>query len=52
MKKRIQKAGNVLCVFCALLLVWMAVSFLEVNAKNLTENPTYSEYNFFILLTE
>ncbi len=52
MKKKMEKAGNVLCVFCALLMVWMLISFIEVNAKNLSENPVYNDYNFFVLLTE
>lgn len=52
MEKSIKKAGDVFAVFCALLILWLLVSFVEVNAKNLTENPTYSSYNFFVILTE
>lgn len=52
MEKSIKKAGDVFAVFCVLLLLWMVFSFAEVNAKNLTENPTYSDYNFFVILTE
>lgn len=51
-KRKTKKAGSIWTVFCCLLLLWMVFSFAEVNAKNLTENPTYSEYNFFVMLTE
>lgn len=51
-KRKINKAGSIWTVFCVLLLLWMAFSFMEVNAKNLTENPTYNDYNFFVLITE
>lgn len=52
MEKSIKKAGDIFAVFCVLLLLWMVFSFAEVNAKNLMENPTYSDYNFFVILTE
>lgn len=52
MEKSIKKAGDIFAVFCVLLLLWMAFSFAEVNTKNLTENPTYNDYNFFVILTE
>lgn len=52
MEKSIKKAGDIFAVFCVLLLLWMVFSFAEVNIKNLTENPTYSDYNFFVILTE
>lgn len=52
MEKSIKKAGDVFAVFCALLILWLLVSFAEVNAKNLTENPTYSDYNFFAIICE
>lgn len=52
MEKSIKKAGDIFSVFCALLILWLLVSFVEVNAKNLTENPTYSDYNFFAIICE
>lgn len=52
MEKSIKKVASIWTVFCCLLLLWMFFSFAEVNAKNLMGNPTYSEYNFFVMLTE
>ena len=43
---------NALCVLSALFLLWIAVSFIEVNAKNTKPNPDYWDYNFFIVMTE
>lgn len=51
-KRKINKAGSIWTVFCVLLLLWMIFSFAEINAKNLTENPTYNDYNFFVLIME
>lgn len=52
MEKAKRKAGNIVTVFSVLILIWMLLSFMEVNAKNLTENPAYNDYNFFVLITE
>lgn len=50
--KAINKAVNIFLVFGVILALWMFLSFIEVNTKNTMENPTYNEYNFFVLLTE
>ena len=43
-KKVAEKAMFILCVIFAL---WLFISFVEVNMKNLTENPVYSCWNLF-----
>lgn len=43
-KKVIENVAFVLCIIFA---VWFICSFIEVNMKNLTENPVYSNWNFF-----
>ena len=39
--------ANVVIILCVALTLWFIVSFVEVNMKNLTENPVYSSWNFF-----
>lgn len=43
-KKVIENVAFALCIIFA---VWFICSFIEVNMKNLTENPVYSSWNFF-----
>ena len=38
---------NVMVILCIAFAVWFLFSFVEVNMKNLTENPVYSSWNFF-----
>lgn len=38
---------NVTFVLCIIFAVWFICSFVEVDMKNLTENPVYSNWNFF-----
>ena len=38
---------NVMVIFCVALVLWFIISFVEVDMKNLTENPVYSSWNFF-----
>ena len=42
--------GRIVCTVCALFLLWGVVSFIEINCKNMSENPTYWEYNMFVVL--
>ena len=37
---------NVIIILCVAFAVWFLFSFVEVNMKNLTENPV-SSWNFF-----
>ena len=39
--------ADVVIILCVALTLWFIVSFVEVNMKNLTENPVYSSWNFF-----
>lgn len=43
-KKVIENVAFVLCIIFA---IWFICSFIEVDMKNLTENPVYSNWNFF-----
>ena len=38
---------NVMVILCITLAIWFIISFVEVDMKNLTENPVYSSWNFF-----
>lgn len=47
MNKVIKIIENVAFVLCIIFAVWFICSFIEVDMKNLTENPVYSSWNFF-----
>ena len=38
---------NVMFVIGTALALWFIISFVEVDMKNLTENPVYNSWNFF-----
>ena len=38
---------NIFFTLCGLVLLWIAVSFYEVIANNMTPDYVYNEYNFF-----
>lgn len=41
---------NIISIIFALIFVWGIVSFIEVNSKNLYDNPQYSSWNMFELM--
>lgn len=47
MKKKIEKIATVISL---IILLWISASFIEVNCKNLKENPAYCPINFFVLI--
>ena len=47
-KKEIE---TLIYVICALVILWIFVSFIEVNMHNMTDH-IYSKWNFFTLLIE
>lgn len=47
MKKVKKIVENVMFVICVALTLWFIISFVEVDMKNLTENPVYNSWNFF-----
>lgn len=49
MKKKIEKIAVVLM---SAVLLWIFASFVEVNCKNLSENPAYCPANFFVIMTK
>ena len=42
---------NIIMFICILFLIWVAVSYGEILAKNLNFGPTYSDWNIFIILS-
>ena len=47
MKKVKKIVENVMFAICVTLALWFIISFVEVDMKNLTENPVYNSWNFF-----
>ena len=47
MNKVKKVAEMIMVVLCIAFILWIVISYLEVNAKNLTENPVYSCWNLF-----
>ena len=47
MKKVKKIVENVMFAICVALALWFIISFVEVDMKNLTENPVYNSWNFF-----
>jgi len=49
---KLKKVIEVFFLFIAVLLtLWAVGSWIEVICRNLNPNPTYSTFNFFIILT-
>ena len=44
--------GKALYLLCMVFILWFTLSFLEIAHKNNYENPEYSKYNCFIIMTE
>ena len=40
---------NVMVILCVALAIWFIISFVEVDMKNLTENPVYNSWNLFVV---
>lgn len=43
---------NVVLVISIAFILWVGTSWAEVVSKNLKPNPTYHEWNAFVLMTE
>lgn len=50
MKKISKIIAKVITILFIIFLVWLAMSYIEVILKNLTDNPTYNSLNLFKLL--
>ena len=44
--------GNLLYLFYVVSILWFTLSFIEIYYKNNYENPEYSKYNCFVIITE
>jgi hypothetical protein len=51
MKNAAENIVNGLCILTALFLLWVALSWVDIIADNLKENPEHSNINAFVLLT-
>ena len=49
MKNKIEK---IVTVILSVALLWIFVSFIEVNCKNLSEDPSYCPANFFVIINK
>lgn len=45
-----KKANIILNVTLIILFVWLLISFVEINAKNINANAQYSKWNAFVIL--
>ena len=50
MKKISKIIAKVITILFIIFLAWLAISYIEVILKNLTDNPTYNSLNLFKLL--
>ena len=46
-----RKSEIVLLSVCTSILVWMVLSFFDINAHNMTDQD-YAEWNFFLIFTQ
>lgn len=44
--------GRIGCGFCAAVLLWAFISWVDIVADNCKPNPQHSEYNMFVLMTK
>lgn len=44
--------GKSLVIFSVMMIAWFILSWAEIVAHNLEYNPTYNDYNVFVLITE
>lgn len=49
-KKIIRMASDILAVICALLFVWMFISWVDIVTHNLDSQPVYLAWNLFTIL--
>lgn len=52
MDKMKKNLGNMLVTAGIVMMVWLAVSWVDIIADNDRPNPTHSKYNAFVLLIE
>ena len=50
MGKVVKALNGILVLVCVLIFIWIVLSFAEINMQNLTENPVYNNYNFFVVI--
>jgi nitrate/nitrite transporter NarK len=44
--------GRILYILAICFVLWFMLSYFEINMKNATSDPQYSEYNCFMLVYE
>lgn len=46
-----EKLTTIITCICCAFLLWVGVSWVDVIADNNAPDPTHSNYNFFVVLT-
>lgn len=44
--------GKFILFLCLVFIIWIIASYMEIVSKNLVKNPTYNNYNAFVVLME
>lgn len=44
--------SNLIVVISVLFVIWVLLSWVDISIHNLSENPTYLDFNFFKLIIE
>ena len=44
--------SNLIVVISVLFVIWVLLSWVDIRIHNLSENPTYLDFNFFKLIIE
>lgn len=47
-----KKFGNVICGLSVLFILWGFLSWCDIVADNCDPNPTHSQHNLFVVMTE
>ena len=43
---------TIICTIGILFSIWVGASWFDIFADNCDPNPTHSEYNFFVMMSE
>jgi len=43
---------DILIILNVIFLIWLGLSYIEIISKNLSPNPTYSEYNIIVNIVD
>lgn len=43
---------NIIYALCVSLILWIGVSFIDITNDNNSFNPSHSDWNFFVVITD